>query len=139
MLASSPLVPALILLTAVVVTAMPLLLLPRAADLRRPIGAGLAGGGSTNRGRGSDVVRFLAVCQLAVSIGIAACATLLLGAAPAVDDTLSSYPHARDTLVLRVRLPAEVMTEPRRRRAWDAVRVAAESIADARAAALSTP
>lgn len=134
LLSSSWLVGAALLMTALVTIATPLLLLPKAADLRHP----LADTAARDRGHGSDVVRALAAGQIAACIGIAACGALLLGGAPAVEDPTLHYPHARDTLVLRVRLPDD-RAAAGRSRDWSGIRAAVARTPGVGAAALTSP
>ena len=114
--------------TLAAVTVVPLLLLPSSEALRRPADSGSAS-------LRADVIRLLAIGQVGASVAIAACAVLLAGGAPSPDQTAGPYPNARDTLVLRLRLPEGDAA----RRSWVAMREAVMRLPGVEAASVSSP
>ena len=124
----TPTVALLLAITLTAVTVIPLLLLPSQEALRRPAATGSA---SSPAG----AIWLLAMGQVAASVAIAACAVLLAGGAPSPEATAELYPNARDTLVLRLRLPEGV--EPRR--SWEAAREAVSRLPGVEAASVSSP
>jgi len=123
----TPTVALLLAITLTAVTVVPLLLLPSVEALRRP-----ADIGSSSR---ADAIWLLAMGQVAASVAITACAILLAGAAPSPEETTDLYPNARDTLVLRLRLPEGI----ERRRSWEAAREAVARLPGVEAASVSSP
>jgi hypothetical protein len=124
----TPTVALLLAITLTAVTAIPLLLLPSVEAFRRPADTGPA----SSR---ADAIWLLAMGQVATSVAITACAILLAGGAPSPEETTDLYPNARDTLVLRLRLPEGV--EPRR--SWEAAREAVRRLPGVEAASVSSP
>ncbi|MDX1579243.1 MAG: FtsX-like permease family protein, partial [Gemmatimonadota bacterium] len=133
LLSSSWLVLAALLWTFVVVASAPLLLFPTSEELRHPFSPV-----AMRREGCSDGVRFLAAGQVAACVGIAACGALLLGGAPAVSESTLHYPHARDTLVLRVRLPDD-RTVAGRSTDWTEIRATVGRLTGVDAVALTSP
>lgn len=114
MLVGAPLVPAVLVVTLLTATGLPLLLLPSADQLRRParlLGIGRKAG--EDRVRRSDgrvawageLAWWLAVCQVGAGLAIIVSAAFLVRGASQPSGTAASFPYARDTLVLRVTLP----------------------------------
>ncbi|MGD8496949.1 MAG: FtsX-like permease family protein [Gemmatimonadales bacterium] len=142
MLASSPLVPFVLVVTLVATVGFPLFLMPRPHDLRRPAAHLGIGRRSDARGRPDariawigDVAWWLAAGQVGACIAIVVCTTFLVRGAPKAESTAAAYPYARDTLVLRVRLPDDT---PRGER-WAAAREAAMKLPRVEVASVSTP
>lgn len=143
MLAASPLVPLVLVVTLVATVGFPLFLMPRPHDLRRPAAhLGIGRRNSDARGRPDariawvgDVAWWLAAGQVGACIAIVVCTTFLVRGAPNAESTATAYPYARDTLVLRVRLPDD---SPRGER-WAAAREAALNLPRVEAASISTP
>lgn len=124
----TPSVALVLVATLAAVTFGPLLLFPSSEALRRPADTG---SGSLR----ADVIRLLAIGQVGAGVAIAACAVLLAGGAPSPDQTAGPYPNARDTLVLRLRLPEG----DEGRRSWVAMREAVMRLPGVEAASVSSP
>lgn len=144
MLAGAPFVPAVLGVTLLTATGLPLLLLPSANELRRPaalLGIGRkAGDDRRNESDGriagvGDAVWWLAVGQVGAGLAIIVCTAFLLRGAPDPSSTASSYPYARDTLVLRVRLPEGSDRAER----WSQIHGAVSRLPGVRLASVSTP
>lgn len=123
----APLVALLLGVTVVTGTWVPVLLLPRAAELRRPVRL-VAGDGPW----------ILAAGQIAVALAVVTCAVLLAAGAPRIEDAVASYPYARDTLVFRVH-SASALTRAERAGQWEAAREAVSRLPGVRSAAVATP
>jgi hypothetical protein len=143
MLVASPLVPLLVVVTVMAAVCLPLLLIPGPHELRRPalhLGTGRRRTDAGGRRDGrlawiGDVAWWLAAGQIGACIAIVVCTAFLVRAAPDPASAARAYPYARDTLVLRVRLPDDGQRTER----WQAVRAAAVGLPGVRIASVSTP